>query len=64
MKTYEKKEDFIQVLESLTDKEINDYIKKKGKPPKIVMMCHMIKEMEESPNYYGRAKPTEGGGTI
>ena len=43
-KTHEKKRDFIQLLMSMTDTEINDYIKRHGKGPKPVVMCTIVKK--------------------
>ena len=41
------KESFIQILNGMTNKEINDYIKSKGKPPKairpILVLTHLQK---------------------
>jgi hypothetical protein len=42
MKTHDKKRDFIQILSSMNDTEINDYIKQHGKGPKPVVMCVII----------------------
>jgi len=42
MKTHNNKKDFIQLLSSMSDTEINDYIKKNGKGPKPVVMCRII----------------------
>ena len=33
-KTYDKKKDFIMLISSMTDKELNDYIKRNGSEPK------------------------------
>lgn len=41
-KSTEKKRDFITILASMTDTEINDYIKRHGKGPKPVVMCRII----------------------
>ena len=41
-KTHENKRDFIQLLMSMTDTEINDYIKAHGKGPKPVEMCIIV----------------------
>lgn len=37
------RKDFIDVLMSMTDDELNKYIKEKGKPPKVCEMCRIIK---------------------
>lgn len=41
-KTYNKKRDFIQLISSMSDKELNDYIKYHGSKPKPVIMCDII----------------------
>lgn len=41
-KTHENKRDFIQLLMSMSDTEINDYIKRHGKGPKPVVMCTIV----------------------
>jgi hypothetical protein len=41
-KTYKKKEDFLDKLMSMTDTELNDFIKKYGKPPKPCIMCSIV----------------------
>lgn len=46
-KTHNKKKDFISILASMTDTEINDYIKTNGKGPKPVVMCVLINNKEE-----------------
>ena len=43
-KTTEKKKDFIDKLASMSHNEINDFIKRNGKPRKTVIMCRLIKE--------------------
>lgn len=43
-KTHNKKRDFIKILSSMSDTEINNYIKTHGKGPKPVVMCTIIKE--------------------
>lgn len=42
MKSKEKKKDFIERISSMTDKELNDYIKRHGTGPKPVVMCVKI----------------------
>lgn len=42
-KTHDKRRDFIQLLASMSDVEINEYIKNHGKPPKPVVMCRVVK---------------------
>ena len=37
-----KKHDFIAILASMSDTEINDYIKIHGKPPKKVRLYHLV----------------------
>jgi hypothetical protein len=41
-KTHDNKRDFIKLLMSMSDVELNDYILKYGKPPKKVLMCRII----------------------
>lgn len=40
--SHEKKQDFIDIICSMSDTEINDYIKAHGKPPKLVLMYDII----------------------
>lgn len=42
-KPKEKRRDFIKILSSMSDVEINDFIKSHGKPPKPVIMCRVVK---------------------
>lgn len=42
VKSTERKRDFIEFLSSVTDTELNDYIKIHGKPPKKVRMYHLV----------------------
>lgn len=49
-KTEKKKRDFIAILSSMTDTELNNFIKMNGKPPKPVVMCRIVdKENHEKP---------------
>ena len=49
-KTEKKKRDFIAILSSMTDTELNNFIKMNGKPPKPVVMCRIVdKEHHEKP---------------
>lgn len=41
-KTYNNKRDFIEQLMSMTDTEINDYIKQNGKPPKNINLINIM----------------------
>lgn len=41
-KTYEKKRDFIKIIASMTNNELNDYIKQHGSRPKRIIMCDKI----------------------
>lgn len=41
-KTYDNKRDFIKILTSMSDVELNEYIKTHGKPPKPVIMCRIV----------------------
>lgn len=42
MKTYNKKKDFIKIISSMNNTELNDYIKTHGSKPKPVVMCRII----------------------
>lgn len=41
-KTHNKKRDFIQLISSMTNTELNDYIKTHGSEPKPVVMCRIV----------------------
>lgn len=41
-KTYDKKRDFIKIISSMTNNELNDYIKQYGSKPKPVVMCRIV----------------------
>lgn len=41
-KTTFKKQDFINLLASMSHNEINEYIKSHGKPPKKVRLYHLV----------------------
>ena len=41
-KTYNKKRDFIKLISSMTNNELNDYIKKNGSKPKKTTLCFLI----------------------
>ena len=41
-KTYDKKEDFIKLLASMSHNDINDYIKRHGKAPKPVLAIRVV----------------------
>ena len=43
-KTYDKKQDFIQLLASMSHNDINEYIKRHGKKPRPVLVCRVVKE--------------------
>lgn len=43
-KTYDKKQDFIQLLAFMSHNDINEYIKRHGKKPKPVLVCRVVKE--------------------
>ena len=49
-KTHNLKRDFIKILSSMTDTEINDYIKEHGKPPKLVELVEIIDNKENNKN--------------
>ena len=44
----DKKKDFIDKLMEMTDKELNDFVKSKGKPPKPVVMCRIVDKDKDS----------------
>ena len=41
------KESFIQILNGMTDKEINEYIKSKGKPPKSIRPILVLRDLQK-----------------
>lgn len=41
------KESFIYILNSMTNKEINEYIKSKGKPPKAVRPILVLRDLQK-----------------
>lgn len=43
-KTYNNRKNFIDELCSMSDIEINDFIKTNGKPPKMIEMMRPVKE--------------------
>lgn len=49
MASHIKRRDFIETISSMSDKELNDYIKTHGSPPKPVAMVRLIdiKERKE-----------------
>lgn len=47
MKTHNKKKDFIETISSMTNKQLNDYIKQYGSKPKPVVMCRIIDRKKE-----------------
>ena len=47
-KTHDNKKDFIQLLCSMSDTEINEYIKRHGKGPKPVVMCTIVERGDDS----------------
>ena len=47
-KTYDKKQDFIQLLASMSHNDINEYIKRHGKKPKKVLACSLAKKEENN----------------
>ena len=42
IKSTSKKRDFIAEISSMSDTELNDYIKAHGKPPKPIRLYHLI----------------------
>ena len=47
-KTYDKKRDFIRLISSMTNNELNEYIKQHGSDPKPVVMCRIIDDENKS----------------
>lgn len=45
-----KKRDFIAIISSMTETQLNDYIKAHGKPPKPVRLYHLINKEGETNN--------------
>lgn len=54
IKSTNKKRDFIEIISSMTDTELNDYIKSNGKPPKPVRLYHIINKKGAASNESGR----------
>lgn len=42
VKTHNKRRDFIKLISSMSDTELNDFIKRNGKPPKPCIMARII----------------------
>jgi hypothetical protein len=40
----EKEDQFIRILTSMSNRELNDFIKSKGKGPKLVPMCVLVRD--------------------
>lgn len=47
-KTYDKKHDFIQIISSMSQNDLNDYIKRHGSEPKPVVMVRIIDKKNHS----------------
>ena len=47
-KSTDNKQDFIQFISSMSNTEINDYIKAHGKPPKKVVMFDIVDKSKRS----------------
>lgn len=47
-KTTFKKQDFINLLTSMSHNEVNEYIKSHGKPPKKIRLYHLIDSEKKS----------------
>lgn len=45
-KTHELRKDFIDELSKMNQNELNEFIKKKGKPPKLVQMVEFVKKTD------------------
>lgn len=52
-KTYDKKNDFIEFIASMSHNELNDYIKRHGSDPKPVVM---VREVDKSRTSVNEAK--------
>ena len=50
MKSFENRDNFIEELSKMTPNEINDFIKKYGKPPKPVNMCVIVSKDRNNDN--------------
>lgn len=48
VKSTDKKQDFISFIASMSDTEINEYIKSHGKPPKKIEMIDVLEIPERS----------------
>lgn len=49
-KTYNKKKDFIKIISSMSNTELNDYIKAHGCGPKPVVMCRIVDKSRKENN--------------
>jgi len=49
-KTYNKKNDFIEFIASMSHNELNDYIKRHGSEPKPVVMVREVDKSKTSTN--------------
>lgn len=49
-KTYDKKEDFIKLLASMSHNDINEYIKRHGKAPKQVLAIRVVNSPKDGLN--------------
>lgn len=47
MITEEKKSQFLRILTSMSNVELNEFIKSKGKKPKLIPMCILVKHEQE-----------------
>ncbi len=54
VKSTDKKRDFIALLASMSDNEINEYIKIHGKPPKKVLLYRLIHKEESDSGGIGK----------
>lgn len=48
IKSTSKKRDFIAIISSMSDTQLNDYIKSHGKPPKPVRLYHIIDKEDKN----------------
>ena len=62
MRKTENREDFISLLASMDATEINEYIKKYGKPPKTVRLYKLINNKEMTYEEFRSSKGSLGIG--
>ena len=50
MVTYNNKHDFIKEISKMTNKELNDFIKANGSPPKRMQMVRLVDSVKSDKN--------------